>query len=78
MLELEAVDEVATVVVEATVPAGLLVDVGLKSFTYVTDPPAEAGSVFQHSLLANLKWPEKKRRKKKKKQGSPRREQFIE
>lgn len=36
----------AVAVLDATVPAGLLVDVGLKSFTYVMEPPAEAGSVL--------------------------------
>lgn len=61
VLELEAVDEAAAVVVEATVPADLLVDVGLKSFTYVMEPPAEAGNVLKPFLSADLTCPNKKR-----------------
>lgn len=44
----EAVGEV--VVFEGMLPGDLDVDVGLKPFTYVMEPPAETGSVWKNAL----------------------------
>lgn len=42
--------EVGDVVAVETIAAVLLVDVGLKSFVQVTEPPLDEGTVFTHAV----------------------------